>query len=199
VRWRCRSNDHSFRVSVCATCVRRSRWRAIGGILERRCANEGSHQTPRSHIRAGNTRHRGRPSRPSPSVLYLTCSVYHIPPCRACPAGSCHAAGCPSTDLSCFKPQSPRSPSTCGSATCAAAISSIDYATLSKMKNGLEVSPHTRSRPKRLCMRARSGVRQGVQKGVGGGADAAGVNPCRPAVLCPTAMSERRWEPCQTN
>jgi hypothetical protein len=62
--------------------------------------------------------------------------------------------------------------STCGNAACAAAISSIDDATLSLMKTGFTVSPRpqrvlvvARTRSKRVCMRARSGERQGVQRG----------------------------------
>ena len=95
--------------------------------------------------------------RPSPSVLDLTCSVYHIPPRRACPDG----------------PTGPDGASTCGNAECAAAISSIDDETLSLMKTGFTVSHRprrvpevARTRSKRVCMRVRSGVRQGVQKGV---------------------------------
>ena len=97
----------------------------------------------------------------TPSVLDLTCSVYHISPRRACPGTA---------------DQPPRySQATCGNAVCAAAISSFDTATLSLMKTGFKVSPRlqrvlavavARTRSKRVCMRARSGVRQGVQKGV---------------------------------
>jgi hypothetical protein len=68
------------------------------------------------------------------------------------------------------------SPSTCGNAGCAAAISSIDDAALSLIKTGFTVSPcprrvlvvaRTRSkRAQRVYVRARSGVRQGVQKGL---------------------------------
>ena len=92
-----------------------------------------------------------------PSWTLRTCSVYHIPPRRACPDTEGH----------------PHSPSTCGNAVCAAAISSIDDETLSLMKTGFTVSHRprrvpevARTRSKRVCMRVRSGVRQGVQKGV---------------------------------
>ena len=98
--------------------------------------------------------------RPSPSVLDLTCSVYHISPRRACSGNA-------------------PSPSTCGNAACAAAISSLDTATLSLMKTGFTVSPRPQrvlagacTRSKRVCMTERSGVQQGVQKGCVGGADA---------------------------
>ena len=96
--------------------------------------------------------------RPSPSVLDLTCSVYHISPRRACSGNA-------------------PSPSTCGNAACAAAISSLDTATLSLMKTGFTVSPRPQrvlagacTRSKRVCrsLRERSGVLQGVQKGVWG-------------------------------
>ena len=60
----------------------------------------------------------------------------------------------------------------CGNAACAAAISSIDDAALSSMKTGFTVSPRPRPVPavvccrsQRVCMNARSGVRQGVQRG----------------------------------
>ena len=93
-----------------------------------------------------------------PSWTLRTCSVYHIPPRRACP-----------------DTEGQYSPSTCGNAACAAAISSFDDATLSLMKTGFTVSPRPRrvpavvcSRSKRVCMRARSGVRRGVQKRVWG-------------------------------
>ena len=99
----------------------------------------------------------------SPSVLDLTCSVYHISPRRACPGTA---------------DQPPRySQATCGNAVCAAAISSFDTATLSLMKTGFTVSPRPQrvlagacTRSKRVCrsLRERSGVLQGVQKGVWG-------------------------------
>jgi len=101
----------------------------------------------------------------SPSVLDLTCSVYHISPRRACPGTA---------------DQPPRySQATCGNAVCAAAISSFDTATLSLMKTGFKVSPRlqrvlavavARTRSKRVCMTERSGVLQGVQRGGGWGA-----------------------------
>jgi hypothetical protein len=85
-----------------------------------------------------------------PSSTLLTCSVYHIPPRRACSGG----------------------PSACSNAACAAAISSIDDKTLSLMETGFTVSPGprrvlavARTRSKRVYMRARSGLRQGVQEG----------------------------------
>jgi len=101
----------------------------------------------------------------TPSVLDLTCSVYHISPRRACPGTA---------------DQPPRySQATCGNAVCAAAISSFDTATLSLMKTGFTVSPRPQrvlagacTRSKRVCMTERSGVQQGVQKGCVGGADA---------------------------
>jgi hypothetical protein len=65
---------------------------------------------------------------------------------------------------------------------CAAAISSIDDATVSLMKAGFMVSPRP-PRSKRVC----TTVLQGVQKGCGG-SDAAGATPCRPAARCPTAI-----------
>jgi len=101
----------------------------------------------------------------TPSVLDLTCSVYHISPRRACPGTA---------------DQPPRySQATCGNAVCAAAISSFDTATLSLMKTGFKVSPRlqrvlavavARTRSKRVCMTERSGVLQGVQRGGGWGA-----------------------------
>jgi hypothetical protein len=100
---------------------------------------------------------------PPPPVLDLTCSVYHIPPRRACSGGL----------------------STCGNAACAAAISSIDDAALSLMKTGFTVSPRPRRvkavvcwRSQRVCMRARSGVRQGVQTGVCGALTQLPVQAC---------------------
>ena len=66
----------------------------------------------------------------------------------------------------------PFSLSTCDNAACAAAISSIDDKTLSLMETGFTVSPGprrvlavARTRSKRVYMRARSGLRQGVQEG----------------------------------
>ena len=67
------------------------------------------------------------------------------------------------------------SPSSCGNDECAKTISSFDDATLIQLKIGFKVSPRPRrvpavvcSRSKRVHMRARSGVRQGVQKRVWG-------------------------------
>jgi hypothetical protein len=73
----------------------------------------------------------------------------------------------------------------CGNAACAAAISSINDAALSLMKTGFTVSPRPWRvkavvcwRSKRVCMRARSGVRQGVQKGVCGALTQLPVQAC---------------------
>jgi hypothetical protein len=105
-------------------------WRAIGGILERqmrkcrglvRCRGQGG-VGPSWHRTDARMCERGvwcYPLSTPPSVLNLTCSLYHFPPRRVCTGG----------------------PSTCGNAACAAAISSIDDATLSLMKAGFTVSP----------------------------------------------------------
>ena len=91
-------------------------------------------------------------------LLDLTCSLYHIPPRRACP-----------------NTMGQNSSSTCGNAACAAAISSIDDATLSLMKTGFTVSPG----PRRVLVLARIQARvhgraAGRAKGGYGGSDAAG-------------------------
>ena len=112
--------------------------------------------------------------RPSPSVLDLTCSVYRIPPHR-CP-GDWRGA---------------QSPSTCGNAACAAAISSIDDVALDKMKTGFTVSPGPRgacwwSRVRAPCACAREHARacgRACKRGYGG-SDAAGATPSRPAASC---------------
>jgi hypothetical protein len=126
-------------------------WRAIGGILEwkmrkSRCrvccrgqtgANRVAGTFNACYVAIGQMRECASAvfgvtlCRPSPSVLDLTCSVYHIPPHRACPGA--------------------QSPATCGNAACAAAISSIDDATLSLMKTGFTVSPG----PRRVLVLAR--------------------------------------------
>ncbi len=84
-----------------------------------------------------------------PSVLDLTCSVYHIPPRRSCPVSRSCPGGSERSDFSPIWEDIlayPRSRSTCCNAACAAAISSIDDATLSQMKTGFTVSLHCSKR-----------------------------------------------------
>jgi hypothetical protein len=105
---------------------------------------KGSRRQSRRHIQRMPYWHRNRCANVRALCLALpfvdppppssTCSVYHIPPRSG--VGLC-AGGFDNA---------PESRSTCCNAACAAAISSIDDATLSMMKIGFAVSP----RPRRM-------------------------------------------------